>query len=393
MPTFDPAAATATYLAQISPAAHARATAYTHGQHWLLLGGWAVTLLACWLILKSGVLARVEGRLEARRSRPLLVSLAIGVLFLALDWLLELPWSSYADWWREASYGLSNQSWLGWLAENAVTSAITIPVTGLFLVGVYWLMRRAPIAWPLLAGVLTAVFMLLASWAQPLVIEPLVNSYVQAPPGPVREAVTALGRANGVPTDKIYVFNGSKQSDRYTANVAGLFGTARVALSDTMFRKGADIAEIRAVVGHEMGHYVHMHVLLFAAASGVMAVLGGWLVQGLFPMLRHRLRAAEVGGVSDPAGLPILVAIFVTLVLVATPIENALTRMGESDADAFSLARAREPDGLARALVKTIDYRASSPGDLEEFLFYDNPSVQRRIRRAMDWKAAHSAKP
>ena len=48
-----------------------------------------------------------------------------------------------------------------------------------------------------------------------------------------------------------------------------------------------------------------------------------------------------------------------------------------------------EPDGLAKALVKTIEYRADSPSALEEFIFYDHPSVRRRVRAMMDWKAAH----
>jgi STE24 endopeptidase len=50
---------------------------------------------------------------------------------------------------------------------------------------------------------------------------------------------------------------------------------------------------------------------------------------------------------------------------------------------------AHEPDGLSKALVKTLEYRADSPSGLEEFMFYDHPSVRRRVQRAMDWKARH----
>jgi STE24 endopeptidase len=50
---------------------------------------------------------------------------------------------------------------------------------------------------------------------------------------------------------------------------------------------------------------------------------------------------------------------------------------------------AHEPDGLSKALVKTIEYRADSPSWLEEVIFYDHPSVRRRVQRAMDWKARH----
>jgi STE24 endopeptidase len=46
------------------------------------------------------------------------------------------------------------------------------------------------------------------------------------------------------------------------------------------------------------------------------------------------------------------------------------------------------PDALATALVKTAEYRNPRPGKLEEVLFYTHPSVERRVRRAMDWKAS-----
>ncbi len=389
MAGFDAAAATAAYMAELTPAQHARATAYTQGGHWLLLWGCLITLAAALIILKWGVLAGTEARLEGRKPRPLLTSFLLALIFLAADWVLELPWQSYADWWREGQYGLTSQPWLGWLEDNATVAAIQIPVLSLFFVALYGLMRRAPRSWPAWAGVLTAGFILLGSWAQPVVIEPLLNSYKPAPAGPVRDLVVQLGKANGVPTDKIYIFNGSKQSNRYTANVAGLFGTARVALSDTMFQKGADLSEIKGVVGHEMGHYVHRHVLWDAFANGLLVVLGAWLVQRLFPAVRGLLKAREVGGMADPAGLPIVVMIFSVLSLLATPINNALSRTMEADADSFSLEHANEPDGLAKALVKTIEYRASSPSDLEELIFYDHPSVEHRVRKAMDWKAAH----
>jgi STE24 endopeptidase len=46
---------------------------------------------------------------------------------------------------------------------------------------------------------------------------------------------------------------------------------------------------------------------------------------------------------------------------------------------------------MAKALIRTVDFRASSPGVVEETLFYDHPSIARRIRRAMKWKRNHLA--
>ena len=76
--------------------------------------------------------------------------------------------------------------------------------------------------------------------------------------------------------------------------------------------------------------------------------------------------------------------------LLAMPATNALSRLGETEADAYSLRTVNEPDGLASALVKTAEYRYPRPHPVQEAVFYTHPSVERRVRRAMEWKAAHS---
>jgi STE24 endopeptidase len=68
-----------------------------------------------------------------------------------------------------------------------------------------------------------------------------------------------------------------------------------------------------------------------------------------------------------------------------------MIRVIEQDADQFSLTHANEPDGLSKALIKTAEYRAPSPSAIEEIIFYDHPSVENRIRMAMEWKATHPA--
>ena len=48
---------------------------------------------------------------------------------------------------------------------------------------------------------------------------------------------------------------------------------------------------------------------------------------------------------------------------------------------------------MSTALVKTAEYRFPRPGKLEEIIFYDHPSVETRVRRSMEWKAAHPEPP
>ena len=392
MAQFDPAAATQAYLATLPPEAHAKATAYTQGGHWVLLWAAIVSILVAGLVLKSGVLVKVRNAVQAKKSRPWLAVAAVVIVDAVIEGLLTLPWSAYEDWWRQKSYGLTDQAFGGWMGETLTMLVISLVMTVALASGVYAVMRRAPRTWWAWSGGLVAVAFMVIMVLAPVFIEPLFNTYTPAPAGPVRDTVVTMANANGVPSDKIYVYNGSKQSNRYTANVSGLFGTARVAMSDTMFKQGADLAEVRGVVGHEMGHYVHMHSIWLASAFGGLALVLFFLVDRMFAPVARLLGAKGVDGISDPAGLPVIWIIIAVLSLLATPITSSLVRIAETDADRFSLERFNEPDGLAKALVKTIEYRAATPSKLEEVLFYDHPSVGGRVRMAMDWKAAHPPK-
>ena len=389
--SIDPAAETARWLATLSPEDLERAVAYTRGGHWLLLWGAIVAIVVSWLIIRTGLLSGIRDRLERRRRRPKLVSLVVGVVYLLVSFVLTLPWAIYESWWRETQYGLTSQPLAGWLTEALMGTAISTVFAGLLIVGLYFIIRHARRLWWAWGAGLTAlavVFMLIVS---PILIEPLFNDYTPAPDGPMRDSVVELAQRTGTPDDKIFIYDGSKQSDRYTANVSGLFGSARVAMSDVMFAKGADLAEVRGVVGHEMGHYVHMHSLWMTGILILLAAIVFWLIDRLFPVAKRLLRANRVGDISDPAGLPVLAAIASVIGLLLTPVTNTMIRVIEQDADQFSLVHANEPDGLSKALIKTAEYRAPSPTVIEEILFYDHPSVENRIRMAMEWKATHPA--
>lgn len=390
MSTFDPAAATAAYLATLSPAAHLKALHYTQGGHWLLLWGTVAGVVVSYILIRSGLLTGIRNWLEAKKPRPWLTSFMVGVVYFVISWALTLPWALYAEWWREKSYGLNNQTWGAWLGEAALNAAIMGVFTALFFSVLYALVRRAPKTWWIWSSAVATLGIILVIVLAPVYIEPLFNTYKDVPVGPVREAIVKLARENGVPSDKIYVYDGSRQSSRYTANVSGLFGTARVAISDAMLTR-ASMAEVRGVVGHEMGHYVHMHALWMAAAYSLILLVQFWLVHVLFAPACRWLGAKDVKGLADSSGLPVVFALLGLIGLLMTPLTNSITRIAETDADIFSLHHANEPDGMAIALVRTIEYRAATPSKLEEIIFYDHPSVSARIRRCMDWKATHSA--
>ncbi len=388
MTRFDAAAATAYYLQLIDPAREARAVAYTQGSHWLILWSWLVYLATDLLILRLGLLRAVRERVERRGPQPNLAAFLCVSVYILLGALLHLPWKIYADWARERSYGLTDEPLAGWLSQTATSAVFTSIFIGLMAIPIYMIIRRTGARWWAWSGLIVAAAAFIQLVVAPVVLTPMFNETRPAPAGPVRQAIEALARTTGIPSDHIVVFDGSKQSNRYTATVVGGVGFASIQLSDTMLKGDVDISQVRAVVAHEMGHYAHLHMMILALVVALLFTAALWTVHRCFVALSSSSRRRPLS-IEDPSAVPVMHIVFSTFLALATPVLSTAQRWVETDADRYGLALANEPDGAAKALVRTVDFRASSPGPVEEALFYDHPSISARVRRAMDWKAEH----
>ena len=386
--TFDPNAATARYIDSLGPAALQKAHDYTVGKEWMLLWALVVAAIVTWLIVRSGLLDRLDAKLAERRRN--LRAFVVAFVFFIVSALLTLPWTLYADYFRERSYGRTSQALGDYLAQSAIALAITALLGGLFMMGVYWLIRRAGRGWWIWSGVLTAAVLAFVMLLAPVLIEPLFNKYEPVPPGQVRDAVVSMAGRAGIPADKVYMFNGSRQSNNFTANAGGVGSTARVAISDVAF-KNASLDEVRAVTGHEIGHYVLKHTWWGILFYSIAAVVLFWIADRTFPWFARRLGSSAA--LAEPRGIPVLLFMVSLFGLISLPIFNTFGRTLESQADLYSLQTENRPDALSTALVKTAEYRYPRPNKIEEFIFYDHPSVEARVRRAMEWKAAHPEPP
>jgi len=385
---FDPNAATARYIDSLGPAALQKAHDYTVGKEWMLLWALVVAAIVTWLIVRSGLLDRLDAKLAERRRN--LRAFVVAFVFFIVSALLTLPWTLYADYFRERSYGRTSQALGDYLAQSAIALAITALLGGLFMMGVYWLIRRAGKGWWIWSGVLTAAVLAFVMLLAPVLIEPLFNKYEPVPPGQVRDAVVAMAQQAGIPPEKVYMFNGSRQSNNFTANAGGVGSTARVAISDVAF-KNASLDEVRAVTGHEIGHYVLKHswwgILFFSVAAIVLF----WLADRTFGWFARRFGSSAT--IAEARGIPVLLFMVSFFGLLALPVLNTFSRTLETQADDYSLRTQNRPDALSTALVKTAEYRYPRPSRIEEIIFYDHPSVEARVRRAMEWKAAHPEPP
>jgi STE24 endopeptidase len=314
------------------------------------------------------------------------MTLAVSGAFFFVSDLLSLPWTLYTDWQRQHAYDLSKQPLGDFLGQWALGEVFEIGLGALFMWGIYSLIRKTGRRWWLWGGGFTVIVVLFSLLAVPSLIAPLFNKYEPVPPGEVRTALEKIADDVGIPHDRIFMYDGSRQSERFTANVTGIGPSARIAISDVALKE-ATLAEVVAVTGHEAGHYKLGHAWRAAVVMPLLAMLFFFLLNRLFAPTARLLGSDATLG--EPRGLPVFMVVGSVLGLLTTPITNNLTRIGEIEADAYSLRTVNEPDALATALVKTAEYRYPRPSALQEVLFYTHPSVEKRVLNAMEWKAAH----
>jgi STE24 endopeptidase len=257
------------------------------------------------------------------------------------------------------------------------------------MVALYGIVRRLPRTWWIWGAITSLVFLAFISLIAPVFIAPLFNKYTRLDDPAIRDPILSMARANGISAKDVFVQDASRQSTRVSAFVTGFLGTERIVLNDNLLKR-CSVAEIEAVMGHEMGHYVMHHVYKNLMFYGIVSVLGfAFLRKGSEWALGRwgsKWRAQAAG---DLAALPLFALLISLYFFVLTPILNTQSRVQEYEADIFGLNAARQPDAEAEVDLKLADYRKLDPGPIEEFLFYDHPGGRTRIYAAMRWKAEH----
>jgi STE24 endopeptidase len=390
---FDVEAATRAYLDTLQGPARAQSDAYFEGGYWLTLWGALIAVVVDGLLLKFRFAAKIRDVVTARTRRLSIVTWAVALAYTIASFALTLPWSVYTGFFRERQYDLLNQGFGAWFGEQMTGFAISLVVVPLIVMAIYAVIRRAPRSWWLWGTGLVALFAIIGAVIAPVYISPLFNTYSEMEPGPLRDRIVAMAAANDIPSEHIYVFDASKQTKRISANVSGLGPTIRISLNDNLLNRTTP-AEVAAVMGHEMGHYVLNHVWISVIFISLIFGLGLFLVARIAPRLIARYGERwGIASIGDPASLPLLSLLIGVYFFLATPALNTLVRVNEEQADAFGLDAAREPDAFARVAMRLSEYRKIEPGPIEEFLFFDHPSGATRVRGAMQWKAKNVAHP
>ena len=116
----------------------------------------------------------------------------LGVVALSvIGRLVTLPLAAYGEVVRHR-YGLSVRSWPLWARDVAVSTAIDTGLTALTLLGLIWLVRRAPRTWWGWAAAAAAALVVAGSFLWPVVIEPAFNRFDPLPAGALRTDLLRL---------------------------------------------------------------------------------------------------------------------------------------------------------------------------------------------------------
>jgi len=354
-PAFDADTATRAYLATLNGAARAKSDAYFEGGYWLPLWGALVAILAYLIMLLLGWSASWSEWASKVTKRKWLQPALYSLPFALAGTVLTLPWTIYTGFYREHQYGLANQDLTAWGIEQLKLFGIGLVIGAIMFMVIYAVIRSSPKRWWLWATAAMATLMTVMILISPIFIAPLLNKYTPMADGPVRTEILRIAQEQKIPTDNVYVVDASKQSKRISANVSGLGPTIRISLNDNLLNR-SNIHGIKAVMGHEMGHYNLNHIEKLLLYLTLM-----------------------------------MLVLFATLYYVAPRILARYGAKWESEADAFGLEAAREPDGFAMTAMQLSEYRKIEPTALEEILFFDHPSGRTRVTMAMEWKAKHLA--
>jgi STE24 endopeptidase len=356
-----------------------KAEAFRSGQLWL----YGATLL-----IEAGVLILVVRRPPERlrragRRHPVLAGAAAAAALSVAVGLAPLPVSAIAQE-RARDVGLVTQSWLGWAGDVAKSQAIgALFAAGggaLLIVG----MRRFGRRWWIPGAAVVVAFGVIITYAGPVVLDPLFNTFKKLPAGQTRSDVLELARRAGVDVGQVYEIDASRRTSAANAYVNGIGHTKRVVLYDNLL-KDFTPAELRLVVAHELGHVRHRDV-----PRGLLYLL---IVTpfGMFAVARLGERLAPRDSLGLPVALP---GVLLAIALVSTVIQmesNQLSRAVERSADGFALKLTREPDTQIafqrKIAVKNVS-DPDPPGWITFLLGTHPPTIERIGQAAAAAKAS-----
>jgi len=316
---------------------------------------------------------------RAGLAQPWHGALVIGTVLLVLM-LLNLPFSLWSTFRVEARFGFNRQTPALFVADLLKSLLLGVILGGPLVIGAILLMENGGQWWWLYAWVGWTLFSVALTWAFPRFIAPLFNKFSPLSDEALKARVENLLERCGFASKGVFVMDGSRRSAHGNAYFTGVGRNKRIVFFDTLLER-LGVAEVEAVLAHELGHFRLKHVrkrlILSLAVSFMAFAFIAW-----FARQPELFAALGVERPSSHAALLLLMMAAPAFTYFLTPIGAWWSRKHEFEADDFA-ARYTDASALADALVKLYRSNASTltPDRIHSAFYDSHPPALVRIAR------------
>jgi len=323
--------------------------------------------------------------LDALSTDLLLRYLMAGTLFFVtiamVFFILDLPFDYYHTFVIEEKYGFNRSSLGIWVTDNLKQCLLSMVLLLVLVVPVLWTIRVSPDYWWFWGFAVVSVGQLCLTLLYPILIAPLFNKFEPLEDRILVDRVENLIAEAGVKSGGIFQMDAGRRSRHSNAYFAGLGGTRRIVLFDTLI-DSHNHDEILAVLAHELGHFKRKHVF----KSYILALSGTFAAFYLTYLLLGWEPLYETFGLDPARPYPALLIIGVfwqRLGFFLTPFFAALSRRFEREADAIAATLLQTPTPLIEALKRmACDNLANlNPHPFYVWFNYSHPPMLERINR------------
>lgn len=346
--------------------------------------GWTTALLGL-LVATGATIALRDAATGLVRATPdppapALVAAVYAVLLTLIVDVSTLPFAFYSGFLLERRYGLSDQTLGTWLLDQAKGLVLGLILGAGAVVIVYTLIRVSPGGWWLPAGLVFALVILGLANLGPVLVLPVFYALRPLDRPSLRARLLSLASRAGIAALDVYEWGLAAKSRKANAALAGLGGTRRILISDTMLAEYSD-DEIEVVLAHEIAHHVHRDIWSGLLLESVL-ILGGFYTASR--LLGVGSDWAGLAGPADVAGLPLLLLAAGGVSLVMLPLSHAISRAHERRADRYALEMTRNPSAFVSAMRRLAaqNLAEEQPSPVVEWLFHSHPPIRERVAAA-----------
>lgn len=296
--------------------------------------------------------------------------------FLIITSILNLPLSIYESFIKDKAHGFSNMTVKLFIKDTVKSLILTLIFGFLILYALLFCYDFFGTFWWIAAFIFAFCIIVIINLIYPTLIAPIFNKMKKLDDENLLKKISSLMKQCGFSANGVYVIDASKRDKRLNAYFGGLFKSKRVVLFDTLL-KALNERELLAVLGHELGHFVHKDIIkaLFNGAITMFLLFFVFANLPEFVYLESHLEGVN-GGVF--ALLFIFANIFSFLI---SPILNALSRKNEFAADQHG-AKVTSKEDMKNALIALARENKAfiKTSKIYTFFYLSHPSISDRIK-------------